>query len=111
VFKRKVFLRVGPIVAVLSLSTPLLRAQSPELPPGAMQHKVTSSCTECHDARIILQQRLSPTAWGKEIDKMIKWGAVVDPADRATFIEYLSVNFPPDKAPEVMPRALQAKRR
>jgi hypothetical protein len=111
VFKANAFLRVGPILAVLSLSTLLLRAQSPELPPGAMQHKVTTSCTECHDARIILQQRLSATAWGKEVDKMIRWGAMVDPADRATFIEYLRVNFPPDKAPEVMPRALEAKRR
>jgi len=111
VFKRDVFLRVGPILAVLSVSTPLLRAQSPELPAGAMQHKVTSSCTACHDARIILQQRLSATAWGKEVDKMIRWGALVDPTDRATFIEYLSANFPPDKAPEVMPRAAEAKKR
>jgi hypothetical protein len=76
-----------------------------------MQHKVTSSCTECHDARIILQQRLRATAWGQEVDKMIKWGALVDPADRRAFIQYLSVNFPPDKAPEVMLRAVAAKRR
>ena len=26
-------------------------------------------------------------------------GALVDPADRGAFIEYLSVNFPPDKPP------------
>jgi len=111
VFKPKAFLQVLAILAVLSLSNPLLRAQSPELPSGAVQQKVASSCTECHDARIIVQQRLSETAWGKEVDKMIRWGAVVDPADRGAFIEYLSANFPPDKAPEAMPRALAAKRR
>ena len=109
-FKPKVFLQILPILAVSSVSTPLLRAQSPELPPGAMQPKVASSCTECHDARIIVQQRLSAAAWGKEVDKMIRWGARVDPADREAFIQYLSANFPPDKAPEVMPRAGAVKR-
>jgi len=58
-----------------------------------------------------VQQRLSVAAWGKEVDKMIRWGALVDPADREAFIQYLSVNFPPDKAPAVLPRALGATRR
>ena len=80
-------------------------SQSPELPSGAMQQKVTTACTECHGSRIILQQRLSKGAWTKEVDKMTKWGALVDPADRDGFIDYLSSNFPPDKAPAVMPRA------
>jgi hypothetical protein len=90
---------------------PLLRAQSPELPAGAVQAKVATSCTECHDSRIITQQRLSKGAWTKEVDKMIRWEAVVNPADRDGFIEYLSVNFPPDKASEPMPRVAAAKKR
>jgi len=90
---------------------PLLRAQSPELPAGPAQAKVTTACTECHESRIISQQRLSEGAWTKEVDKMIKWGAVVDPADRDGFIEYLSINFPPDKAPEEMPRVASVKKR
>jgi hypothetical protein len=68
-----------------------------DLPPGAMQAKATSTCTECHEARIILQQRLSKAAWTKEVDKMTKWGALVDPADRDPLIDYLSTNFDPDK--------------
>ncbi len=80
-------------------------AESPELPPGAMQPKVTTACTECHGSRIILQQRLGKGAWTKEVDKMTKCGALVDPADRDGFIDYLSSNFTPDKAPAVMPRA------
>lgn len=86
----------------------LLAAQSghtPSMPEGAMQAKVTTACTECHEARIILQQRLSKAAWTKEVDKMTKWGAVVDPADRDAFINYLSTNFPPDKAPYQAPRS------
>jgi hypothetical protein len=68
-----------------------------DLPPGSMQAKATSTCTECHEARIILQQRLTKAAWTKEVDKMTKWGALVDPADRDALIDYLSTNFDPDK--------------
>jgi hypothetical protein len=70
-----------------------------DLPAGEMQSKATTACTECHEARIILQQRLTKVAWTKEVDKMTKWGAVVDPADRENLIDYLSSNFGPDKSP------------
>jgi hypothetical protein len=85
----------------------LLAAQSgdvPSLPDGPMKAKVTTACTECHEARIILQQRLSKAAWMKEVDKMTKWGAAVDASDREGFIDYLSINFPADKAPYQAPR-------
>jgi len=75
------------------------------LPAGTMQQKATTACLECHEARIILQQRLSKTAWTKEVDKMTKWGAVVDPADRDALIDYLSANFSPDKPPYLPPRS------
>ncbi len=68
-----------------------------DLPPGSMQAKATTSCLECHEASIILQQRLNKAAWTKEVDKMTKWGAVVDPTDRDALIDYLSTNFSPDK--------------
>jgi hypothetical protein len=84
-------------------------AQSLDLPAGPIQAKVRTACTECHDASIIRQQRLSEKVWTKELDKMIKWGALVDPADRGAFIEYLSVNFPPDKPPDPMARVTRKK--
>jgi hypothetical protein len=68
-----------------------------DLPAGPMQAKATTACLECHEARIILQQRLSKASWTKEVDKMTKWGAVVDSADRDALIDYLSANFSPDK--------------
>ena len=68
-----------------------------DLPAGPMQSKATTACLECHEARIVLQQRLSKAAWTKEVDKMVKWGAVVDAADRDALIDYLSTNFSPDK--------------
>ena len=75
-----------------------------DLPTGAMQTKATTSCLECHEARIILQQRLSKAAWTKEVDKMTKWGAVVEPSDRDALIDYLSTNFNPDKPAYEPPR-------
>ena len=88
-----------------------------DLPAGAMQAKATTSCQECHEARIILQQRLSKAAWTKEVDKMIKWGAVVDAADRDALIDYLSANFsterpgyePPRTSPETMKAETRSK--
>jgi hypothetical protein len=87
------------------------RAQSPDLPAGPVQAKVKTACTECHDSRLIVQQRLGTNVWGKEIDKMVKWGAVVDPTDRDAFINYLSINFPPDKPAEPVKRTRAGKKR
>lgn len=84
-------------------------AQTAELPPGPMQAKASTTCTECHEARIIVQQRLSKAAWTKEVDKMTKWGALVDPADRDALIDYLSSNFSPDKPPYEPPRTAAAQ--
>ena len=92
------------VIVLAILGARVLSAQSPDLPPGAAQVKLRTACTECHDSRIIIQQRLSKKAWSKELDKMIKWGALVDAADRDAFIDYLSINFPPEKPPEKMTR-------
>lgn len=81
-------------VAAQQTSSPSSNA---DLPAGAEQAKASTTCLECHEARIILQQRLSKAAWAKEVDKMTKWGATVDPADRDALIDYLSTNFSPDK--------------
>jgi hypothetical protein len=106
---REVMMRFGSaresfarILVVCALASWLAFAQKPaaspekiteELPSGPMQARATTACTECHEARIIVQQRLSKAAWAKEVDKMVKWGALVDPADHDALIDYLSSNF------------------
>ncbi len=80
-----------------------------DLPPGPMQAKATTACMECHDARIILQQRLSKAAWTREVDKMMKWGALVDPNDRDALIDYLSANFSTDRPPYLAAHIAAAK--
>ncbi len=60
-----------------------------------------TACVACHSLRIVESQRLSPTAWEKEVDKMIGWGAVV--SERKVLIDYLASeysNAKPVPAPE-----------
>jgi mono/diheme cytochrome c family protein len=85
-------------------------SQSPKddpLPAGEAKEKASSVCLACHGARIIVQQRLSKAAWTKEVDKMTKWGAEVDPKDRDALIDYLSTNFGPDQPPYQAPTSAQ----
>ena len=80
-----------------------------DLPAGPMEAKATTACLECHEARIIVQQRLSRAAWTREVDKMTKWGALVNPSDRDALIDYLSANFGPDQPPYEAPRSSPVK--
>jgi len=108
---RSVLVCAALAVITFSLTASLAWSQkaAEDLPAGAMQAKATTSCLECHEARIILQQRLSKVAWTKEVDKMMKWGAVVDAGDRDALIDYLSANFSPDQPPYEPPRTSTGK--
>ena len=100
------FRAIGLII--LAMAVGVSAAQNPsasELPEGSMQAKASTACTECHEARIIVQQRLSKAAWTKEVDKMIKWGALVDAQDHDPLIDYLSTNFAVDKPEYVAERS------
>src|SRR6202161_1076793 len=117
-FHKTVFTQLFPTILALVLLTfaTVLAAQksvpanvTADLPPGPMQAKATTACTECHEARIILQQRLSKAAWAKEVDKMTKWGAVVDPPGRDALIDYLTSNFSPDRPTYDPPRTAAGK--
>src|ERR1700680_1534267 len=96
-----------PLIATAQRPAPAKATE--DLPSGAMQAKATTACLACHEARSILQQRLSKAAWTKEVDKMIKWGAIVDSNDRDGLIDYLSTNFSVDQSPYVPPRTSTEK--
>src|ERR1700683_3150070 len=108
-----IFLALLMLTAALPFSAQAQKSAgasvTPDLPAGPMQAKATTACLECHEARIILQQRLSKAAWTKEVDKMTKWGAAVDPAGRDALIDYLSTNFSPDKPAYEPPRTSAGK--
>jgi len=93
----------GLVMVALAQSFP-----NEQLPAGAAKEKAEAACLTCHEARIIVQQRLSQAAWAKEMDKMTKWGAEVDPKDRDSLIEYLSANFGPEQPAYEAPRSASA---
>lgn len=97
-------------VALISTLSIAEAATSPneQLPSGPMQEKAGAACLSCHEARIIVQQRLSKAAWTREMDKMVSWGAEVDLQDRDALIDYFSANFGPDQPAYVAPKTASA---
>ena len=60
---------------------------------GAATYK--RACTMCHEADIIEQQRLTRGRWVGSVDKMIRWGATVTPAEKDALVDYLASRFGP----------------
>ena len=89
--------KASAFLVVLGMALAAIRSggQGPDLPPGPMQQKARTACLECHDADIIVQQRLDRKAWEKVVDKMVHWGALVEPRDRTALVEYFSAHFGP----------------
>lgn len=81
-----------------------------QFPAGPGKEKAEVACGSCHEARIIVQQRLSKAAWAKEVDKMVTWGADVDPKDRDTLVDYLSGHFTSDQPAYEAPKSAAEKR-
>jgi cytochrome c5 len=77
--------------ALLFLLTVPLAAQ--ELPAGPGRDLVVKRCVACHEADLITQQRLTRAGWGRSLDKMVRWGAVVETEEREPMLDYLSARF------------------
>ncbi len=71
---------------------------SQDLPPGKGAELANSKCVTCHEADLIMAQRLSKQGWTREVEKMIRWGAAVNDAEKAILVDYFSANFAPRKA-------------
>lgn len=62
--------------------------------PAPMAQRMEASCTGyCHGPSLIAQQRLDRDGWTREVEKMIRWGAEVPPAEKAALINYLTSLF------------------
>jgi DMSO/TMAO reductase YedYZ molybdopterin-dependent catalytic subunit len=58
--------------------------------PGPSNAVFDRACRVCHDEDLSAQQRLTPDGWGREVDKMIRWGARVTPEERGPLVEFLA---------------------
>ncbi|QQS45858.1 MAG: hypothetical protein IPM66_18300 [Acidobacteriota bacterium] len=65
-----------------------------DLPEGPGADIARDRCTTCHEADLIRSQRLTRQGWTREVDKMIRWGAVVPDAEKDKLIDYLAMHFP-----------------
>lgn len=76
--------------AILLCSTAIAFAADSQSTDRGRQEE-QRACTPCHSLRLVDSQRLSRTAWEKEIKKMIGWGAIV--SDRQLLLDYLSREY------------------
>jgi hypothetical protein len=74
-------------------SLPILGTKFHPLPASNGRRIVEASCLPCHSPDILVQQRLTEKQWTAEVDKMIRWGAVMKESDKPPVIAYLSKNF------------------
>ena len=84
-------------LGALVLGAQALGAQA--LPAGAGADVLKQRCVSCHESDIITSQRLSLTGWTRSVDKMVRWGATITPAEREVLQPYLAAHFAPRPAP------------
>ena len=79
------------------LASQLASAQQP-LPAGPGADVLKSRCVVCHEADIITSQKLSLAGWTNSINKMVRWGSQITPAEREVLQPYLAQHFAPRPA-------------
>ncbi|MCI0523751.1 MAG: hypothetical protein L0Y75_00670 [Acidobacteria bacterium] len=73
------------------------RAAQQDLPEGKGVEIARDKCLLCHEADLIVSQRLSKQGWTREVEKMIRWGAVVSDSEKAILVDYFAAHFAPRK--------------
>lgn len=93
-------LAAGLLVAGLAMLLPgtdAVRAQATPptrgLPATAGVEVAQAKCIGCHDADLIVSQRLAQGGWDREIAKMERWGAKVSAEERPVLLAYLTREF------------------
>ena len=84
------------VIVVVALAATTASAQT--LPSGPGADVLKARCISCHEPDIIVSQRLSLAAWTRSVDKMVRWGATITPAEREVLHPYLVANFGPRPA-------------
>ena len=88
-------IRIVLACAALSLCVERATAQGlPPLPDTPGLEVVQSRCLSCHGDDLIQGQRLTTMGWTREVEKMMRWGAKVDEAEKATLVQWLAATYP-----------------
>jgi cytochrome c5 len=90
--------RPTALCAVLLSALMFTQAIAQELPQGPGRDVVAKRCIACHEGDLIVSQRLTRAGWGRSVDKMVRWGAVVEADEREVMLDYLAAHFAPTPA-------------
>lgn len=101
---KRIAILIAALVAVLASAAtkktvsfdhnlPVLGTKFHSLPAGNGKQLIEASCFPCHSADMLVQQRLTEKQWTAEVEKMIRWGAIMKENDKPAAIAYLSKNF------------------
>lgn len=80
-------------LALAELAASPARAQTPGLPATTGVDVAKAKCVGCHEADLIVSQRLSQGGWDREIAKMERWGAKLSAEERPVLLAYLTREF------------------
>lgn len=108
-------LKMACVLAALVLAVGALSGRNAaahaqqDLPEGKGVELARNKCVTCHEADLIVSQRLSKPGWTREVEKMIRWGAKVTDAEKEVLIDYFSAHFAPRKAAAAMTNVERGK--
>lgn len=69
-----------------------------DLPAGKGAELARAKCVTCHEADLIVAQRLSRQGWTREVEKMMRWGTALTEAEKELLIDYFAAHFAPRPA-------------
>jgi len=84
----------GPDSALAARLAALENAAIDSLPAEAGKDLLLRACTRCHAVALVTQQRKPAAEWAKTVDKMVGWGATLQPAEKQTLVDYLASLHP-----------------
>ncbi len=85
--------RYAILVFLLGMTVSAAWAEGAELPPGPAKKKIETTCTLCHDLKMITKQHQDKKWWAQTLEKMQGLGAEIAPEDHDLYVKYLSTNF------------------
>jgi cytochrome c553 len=103
--------RLSLIAVIAAVEFAASGQAAPTIAPAASDRQghppagLPPQCLLCHESDLITQQKLSRAAWSRELDKMIRWGAIVAPDERERMLDALATMFAPARITSLEPSA------
>ena len=85
-----------------------------QLPEGAGKAEAERLCGTCHDVAKAVSLRQDEAGWGATVQKMIDFGAKIEPDEMVAVVTYLGKSFPAEALPPLnmnKARAIQMESR